>query len=432
MSNRVAADRKDVVALVGSDPAFAEETALQLRHFGYRLETVSDPGLVGEAEPLPSAVLLDVQHGAGHAWGDESLRKELAVPVIVVSCRDDMASRLAAVRMGAVAYLLKPIDYALLVDTLDQVTGRRYTEPYRVLLVEKDPLEARSYASVMMDTGMKVTTLVDPMRTLDAMADFNPEIVLMELDLQGVAGIELASVIRQKQTYISVPIVFLSAETRVERQIEAMQQGDNFLSKPIDPIFLASAVSSRAERYRMLRALMTRDSLTGLLNHTNAKERVVTEVSRASRQGTNLVLAMIDVDRFKRVNDTHGHQAGDRVLKRLARLLQQRLRRTDILGRYGGDEFVVVMVDTPLEAASAVLERVREDFSSLAYRTPEARFAVTFSAGVASLEHHGDAGALLEAADQALYAAKRAGGNRVVTVGPSGGRGEKVSMPPVA
>ncbi len=429
-SSRAVASRNDRVALYGSDRRLAREMTLQLKHFGYRLECVDRvEGLVASVEAGGRAVLLDVhcESGSGLGLGGEAqdVVARLPAPLVFLSSRDDIDARLAAVRMGAVAYLLKPLDYALLVDTLDQVTGRRYPEPYRVLLVESDAEQAKSYEAVMTAAGIKVVVVEAPMRTLEIMADFNPELVLLELNLPGLSGIELASVIRQKQTYLSVPIVFLSEETRAERQIEAMERADNFLTKPIAPAYLASAVRSRAERYRMLRALMTRDSLTGLLNHTNSKERLATEVRRAVRLGTNLVLAMIDIDRFKQVNDTRGHQAGDRVIKRLARLLQQRLRQTDIIGRYGGDEFVVVMVDTTLDGARAVIEQVRGDFASLGHGTAAGRFGVTFSAGLATLAEYPECGLLLEAADQALYRAKHQGGNRVIAAsGPP--RGDRV------
>jgi diguanylate cyclase (GGDEF)-like protein len=218
------------------------------------------------------------------------------------------------------------------------------------------------------------------------------------------------------EAYVSVPIVFLSAETNVNRQLEAMGQGgDDFLTKPIRPEHLISSVRIRADRYRILRSLMVQDSLTGLLNHTRTKERLDIELARAERLGSPLCFAMIDIDHFKRVNDTYGHPMGDRVIRSLSRLLSQRLRKTDIVGRYGGEEFAVVLPDTTLDQAERVLDEVRESFSNISQPAEQGAFNCTFSCGIAAYPGHAGAIELNNAADKALYDAKHAGRNRVVT-----------------
>jgi diguanylate cyclase (GGDEF)-like protein len=190
--------------------------------------------------------------------------------------------------------------------------------------------------------------------------------------------------------------------------------GDDFLTKPIRPEHLVSSVSSRIERSRLLRSFMVRDSLTGLLNHTAIKDQLEREVARAKRQGMPLSFAMIDIDRFKRVNDTYGHPVGDRVIKSLSRLLKQRLRANDVVGRYGGEEFAVIMVDTDGSAALKVLEGIREAFSCLRQVADGNEFFVTFSGGVADVADFDDAIKLGDSADKALYEAKHAGRNRLV------------------
>ncbi|MBR7784473.1 GGDEF domain-containing protein, partial [Undibacterium luofuense] len=126
-----------------------------------------------------------------------------------------------------------------------------------------------------------------------------------------------------------------------------------------------SSLSTRAERYRSLRALIMRDGLTGLLNHTAIKEQLEAEVLQAHRNGAPLALAMIDLDNFKKINDSYGHATGDQVLRTLARILRQRLRRTDIVGRYGGEEFAVIFPDTTASTARRVLDKVRQAFSKV-------------------------------------------------------------------
>ena len=190
--------------------------------------------------------------------------------------------------------------------------------------------------------------------------------------------------------------------------------GDDFLVKPIDAAHLVSAVTMRATRARFLRSLMIHDGLTGLLNHTAIKEELAREVIRSSRLNSPLSLAMVDIDFFKKVNDTYGHAAGDRVLKSLARLMKQRLRETDIVGRYGGEEFAVIMNDTDAASAAKVIDEIRTVFSRLLHLSHDKEFSVNFSCGIADLAHFSDAVSLSEAADKALYQAKQRGRNKVI------------------
>jgi diguanylate cyclase (GGDEF)-like protein len=239
--------------------------------------------------------------------------------------------------------------------------------------------------------------------------------LLIDVYMPEVSGPELATVIRQQSAYVGMPIVFLSGETDRSAQLAAMRGGgDDFLTKPITPEHLVSALTTRLERARTLRHQLTHDGLTGLLNHSTMTERLKTEVGRAFRCGTPLAVAMVDLDHFKQVNDTYGHTAGDRVLKNLARLLQQRLRRTDHIGRYGGEEFMLILVGADGQAGAHVLDELRERFAQINHVHDGTTWQSQFSAGVASFPEHNDIASLVKAADAALYAAKRAGRNRVV------------------
>jgi diguanylate cyclase (GGDEF)-like protein len=250
---------------------------------------------------------------------------------------------------------------------------------------------------------------------MEPLEEFSPELILMDINMPGASGEEVAQVLRQQEIHVSVPIVFLSGETDKSRQLAAMGHGgDDFLVKPIQPEHLVSAVTSRIERYRALRNFMIRDSLTGLLNHTKIKEQLEIEIDRARRQQRPLSFAMIDLDHFKSVNDTYGHPTGDKVLKSLSRLLQQRLRKVDVIGRYGGEEFAVIFPDTSGPDAVRVLDGIRKDLVQIRQHGEKAEFSVTFSCGVASYPDFATPEAINNAADKALYRAKHDGRNRVV------------------
>jgi diguanylate cyclase (GGDEF)-like protein len=213
---------------------------------------------------------------------------------------------------------------------------------------------------------------------------------------------------------VSLPIVYLSTETDLGCQLSALRMGgDDFLTKPLTDPHLVAAVEIRAQRNRDLRALMTRDSLTELLNHVALKDRLAVELARSQRKGDKLAFVMLDIDEFKRVNDRFGHLAGDRVLRILAELLRQRVRMSDTVGRYGGEEFGIILPDCSIEDAARVIDKLRESFGDIRFGFDEERCRVTFSAGVAVAEPGMSVDDLIDRADQALYLAKREGRNRV-------------------
>lgn len=190
---------------------------------------------------------------------------------------------------------------------------------------------------------------------------------------------------------------------------------EEFLTKPISDIHLVAAVRARAVRSRQLSDLMSKDSLTGLLKHARIKETIAIELARAQRSDKPLAVAMIDIDHFKSVNDTYGHAVGDRVLKVLAHLLKQRLRKADGIGRYGGEEFVAILPECDQDTAQRILDDIRVRFAALRFQHEAQEFAVTLSAGIACTTTlpaaNGDE--LLIAADGALYVAKHGGRNQV-------------------
>jgi diguanylate cyclase (GGDEF)-like protein len=262
---------------------------------------------------------------------------------------------------------------------------------------------------------MAVKVVNNPMKVMESLREFSPDLILMDIYMPECNGMELAGVVRQLEAFVSIPIVYLSAEKDMDKQLSAMSLGgDDFLTKPIKPEHLVSSVTSRIQRSRLLRSFMVRDSLTGLLNHTAIKDQLEREVGRAKREKMPLTYAMVDIDHFKQVNDTYGHPVGDRVIKSLSRLLKQRLRETDVVGRYGGEEFAVIMSNTDSHAAFKVMDELREAFSRLKHLVEGNEFSATFSCGIADVALFGDAIKLGDSADKALYEAKHAGRNRVV------------------
>ena len=429
-STELICQRKDIppaqdaktVFVVDDDPAQLENLAVQISHFGYRIRAFSRLDELKEAmlETTPAAIIMDIIFPEGSLAGTKAMveiqkARGIQLPVIFISCRNDIDARLQAVQAGGDAYFLKPPNVIDIIDKLDELTTRKESEPYRILIVDDDPDQAQYHASVLGEARMITTIVGDPLKVLDPLVEFHPDLILMDMYMPACNGEQLARTIRQMGAYFSIPIVFLSTETDISRQLTAMSMGgDDFLTKPIQPAHLISSVAIRAERMRIMRSLMERDGLTGLLNHTKTEEQLHIAAARAKRQRCGLSFAMVDIDRFKSVNDTYGHAAGDRVLVALSRLLQQRLRKTDVIGRYGGEEFAVVLYDTDLDSAAKVLDDIRISFSRLKHQTEGGDLTVTFSCGIASFPGYPDPIALCNAADKALYRAKNGGRNRTV------------------
>ncbi len=413
---------RKMIFIVEDDPAVLESLSLQISHFGYEVKSFGDLApLRKELEQTePSAIIMDMVFPGGELAGASTMKaiqagRRTKIPLVFISMRNDFEARLQAVRAGADAYFLKPVSVGPLVDKLDAITRKEVVEPYRILIIDDDVDLSSFYSLILQNSGMATWVVNHPKDAIDAIIKFNPDLILMDVYMPECNGQELAKMIRAMETYVSIPIVFLSAETNLRNQMSAMSMGgDDFLTKPIQAGHLISSVSMRAERMRIIRSYMERDSLTGLLNHTKTNEQLDIAMERARRQHVSLSFAMIDIDNFKEVNDSYGHPAGDRVIMSLARLFQQRLRKTDVVGRYGGEEFAVILSDTSASNAAKVLDAIRLSFSRIRNQADGREFSVTFSCGIAAFSGHGDVALFISAADNALYEAKRGGRNRIV------------------
>lgn len=416
------------ILLVDSDSAEVHRLTQQLSPFGYDVdhcENVSDIGLhITDTRQSVLLVRVDKDPNTDQETTIKTVSQILkdsnqTVPTIFLADDYDLRTRLASIRIGAKAFFVRPFSPLDLVDALDLLTEPQEEEPFRVLIIDDDERISEFYCTVLEHAGMQAMALTDPMKVLDALSDFRPELVLMDQYMPEIEGRELGAVIRQEAAFLSIPIVFLSAENDPDKQLELMEIGaDEFLTKPISPERLVAAVRIRAERFRRLRSMMLRDSLTGLLNHTTTKEQLSIELSRMRRGNMSLAFALIDLDHFKSVNDTYGHPIGDQVLKTMSNMLKQRLRMTDIIGRYGGEEFAVALPDVSPSNAMVVLDKVREAFADIKQLHSGGEFSVTLSCGVAMFPDFDDVPSLTEAADQALYEAKTKGRNRVVLAAP--------------
>ncbi|WP_046271291.1 response regulator [Pseudomonas syringae] len=412
------------VYVVLQDHERAERLAKQLEFFGLAALSLHNVAEFQRAmaQRHPAAIVMDVDFsGPGKglelaSQAQEGLEQKL--PLLFFSLNEtDTPTRLAAVRAGGEEFLTGALEASSLLEKIEVLTCVAQYEPYKVLIIDDSRAQALHTERVLNAAGIVTRVLLDPIQAMSELAEFQPDLIILDMYMPGCTGTELAKVIRHNDRYVSVPIIYLSAEDDQDKQLDAMSEGgDDFLTKPIKPRHLITTVRNRAARARNLKARMVRDSLTGLYNHTHILQLLEDCSFRSRREGKPLCFAMLDIDHFKRVNDSHGHPMGDRVIKSLALFLKQRLRKTDFIGRYGGEEFAIVMPDTDIQSAHRVLDDIRHRFAEIHYPAQPADLFCTFSAGVVALGADDDSLSLASQADTALYCAKHGGRNRVHSV----------------
>lgn len=307
---------------------------------------------------------------------------------------------------------------------------RAYTDgdrarPSHILIIDDDPAACRSVADLVEREGWTSAIAggwTDAVRLFEA---DTVDLVIIDALMPAVDGFKLTQLLRARSTSY-VPILMLTSLSDDTSREQALAVGvDDILGKPAKPFELRLRVaallrirhltSALEAKTRELEAVARRDPLTGLANRRSLDERLALEVARARRYGRPLGIVMLDIDNFKRVNDDHGHLVGDRLLEFVGGLLRSAVRPSDLACRYGGEEFVVLVSDTPAASAMVLAERLRAAFEAHSGDLTAAGMQ-TISAGVSGTDvliESPTADALLDTADRALYAAKRGGRNRV-------------------
>jgi diguanylate cyclase (GGDEF)-like protein len=302
-------------------------------------------------------------------------------------------------------------------DILDPIDAACAQTPMRVLAAEDNPVFQSMLRTLLRKWGYEAIIAQDgdeAWRILEAPDP--PRLAVLDWMMPGMDGVQVCQRLRTSRRDTYTYVLLLTARTESEDLVAGMDAGaDDYLTKPFNAQELR--VRLRAGRRILdlqdaLRRQASHDGLTGLLNRNTVLAKLHEEIARQQRESRPLSLLMIDLDRFKSINDTYGHQAGDAVLRQSAARMTAAARRYDAIGRYGGEEFLVVLPGCDLAAAVSQAERLREAIASTPMVLPERELAVTCSIGVASASGLG-AEALIRHADQALYEAKANGRNRV-------------------
>jgi diguanylate cyclase (GGDEF)-like protein len=327
-------------------------------------------------------------------------------------------------------------------------------EPRDILVVD-DSLTVRAMvADILQAEGYRVQEAKDGREGLEKVAEICPDLVILDVMMPAMNGYEVCSKLRESSDY--VPVLMFTASSDDECLVRCLGVGaDDFVRKPFAAIELAARVrnllriralqsqlreqneelaavthqlAAQNENLRSLNekldivnreleTLSVTDSLTQAYNRRYFFEQLASELSRAERYGKPLTCVLLDVDHFKQVNDRHGHLVGDRVLARIAEILRGNIRSADVMARFGGEEFVILLPQTEANRAATLVDRIRQEIERERFpATERGTLRVTVSAGIAPYEPVAsaeDPDALLRETDQALYRAKAAGRNRI-------------------
>jgi diguanylate cyclase (GGDEF)-like protein len=408
--------------IVDADREFVERLVEDTRLAGYESVGVTDLNTAREqmVRSRPDLVLLDINLDGGEATGYSLLRAfsvlNPPVPVIALTDSSVLMDRVQAARFGARVFLQKSISPERILAEIGSLLQRLQPVRPRILAVDADPSMRSTLTGLLAPEGLDVVSLGDPLDFWSVLESTSPDLVVLDVDLPTLSGVELCRIVRNDPRWSSMPVLFLTARTDAETVQRIFTAGaDDFVAKPLVGPELMTRIRNRLERSQLLRSLSESDPLTGIANRRRALEMAERLLALARRHGQPFCLALLDLDDFKGVNDRYGHKTGDRVLRRLADVLQRKFRGEDVVGRWGGEEFMLGMYGMTGTDGERRLYDVLASFRSQEF-TESGRppLHVTFSAGIAEFPADGDEFEILyRAADEALYGAKEAGRSRI-------------------
>jgi diguanylate cyclase (GGDEF)-like protein len=310
--------------------------------------------------------------------------------------------------------------------------GREYVVKGKVLLVEDDPVQASATKEVLMKAGYEVLWAEDGINAIKSVKTERPDIILLDVILPRMDGYEICRWLKLEETTKGILVITLTIKKEISDKISGLHIGaDDYLPKPYNELELNARIYSLLrtkalqdelrQKNRQLEELLHKvnymaitDALTGLYNRRHFHDVLISEYERARRYKTPFSIVMLDIDHFKRINDTFGHSVGDSVLKEVAEILKRNIREIDTASRYGGEEFMVILPNTRKDHALIVAERTRIMIAQHSFSRLDRN--ITISVGISGMpdENAESDEKLIKCADFALYRAKDLGRDRTV------------------
>lgn len=384
---------------------------------------------------LPEVILLNLDaelvQGKGLEFLQELKVKYPKVPILTLAQQDALSDRVAVSRLGGDRYILKSARVEEVLEAIAQSLPRTVPPDARVMIVDDDPLVLKMLTHLLEPWGLQVTALQDPNKFWQVLTAANPDVLLLDLEMPTFNGVELCRVVRQDSKYSDLPILVVTAHTDIDHIQQVFSAGaDDFISKPVIGPELVTRVINRIERSRMQRQVLRfqrdqlqtlqqdsqTDSLTQVANRHHLNSFLAQTWQKLIPAQQFLSLILCDIDHFKTYNENYGQQSGDICLQRIARAIQESLlASTDLVARYSGGTFAVVLPYTNLNGALSVVARIQQAIASLqlAHPASPSHSHITLSLGMTGTIPTLDKSPtdLMQIAEQALDAAKARGRN---------------------
>ncbi len=346
------------------------------------------------------------------------------LPVAFIADSNDLKTRLAAMRVDANAYWSKPVDPFLVAKRIKELTSSKSDTAYRVLIVEDDPAQADFADAILSKSNFKCQSVTDPLEVMDALHDFKPDLILMDLYMPGASGTELTTVIREQNEFVDIPIVFLSGEQDLDKQLKALSfGGEDFLSKPIAPKHLITTVTNRIRRARQLNSRLgshaRSEKETGLHTRNYLLERLDSLLLTESNTEESTAILFLQIDEPEHLVESVGIGGMDVVLIEVAKQLKKQLQSQDVLTRFGDSSLGLLLSRDNLEALSELAESLCQSVAHQIIEVENTTVGATLSIGIYPLEDgNQDSRSIIAHAQIASRQAQAAGGNQVKLIEP--------------
>lgn len=428
--------------LLAGETAFAAALERDLVAAGFEVHRFAEPEELAETVGalVPAVVIVAPDAMAGLetvAAAVTHARKRANAPIVLITIATDgsIPTRLAAMRAGADAFLTEPVEPRQVVARLAELQGQESGEPFRVLIVEDDRPQAVFAESILRKAGMQTRAVHDPLEVIDVLDEFDPELVLMDLRMPGCNGIELTTLIRERDRYVDVPIVFLSGEQSAERRYDALAVGgDDYLEKPIKPKFLLSAVTNRVRRARAVRqrgaGRPMAERTAVLYDRTRLIDRIGEVLAGAGATTPGGILFLI-VDGAQALRDRLGLMAFDRAMQQAGAMLAESLAAGDLAARFGDSSFLVLAPTADRAALSELAMRLARSFAEKLVESEVGSLTLAASVGIATFaQGWRDAAAIVNGAERAATRARGLAGDRIViSTGPEAAQAADADAP---
>jgi diguanylate cyclase (GGDEF)-like protein len=406
----------------------ATELDQRLEQQGFQVDILEDADEVREMirALTPNLVIVDAAFieeldAIGQSVRLARSRASSRLVLIALANSGDVGTRLRAMRAGADSFVPLPATATEIVNRVLELDASTDDAPFRVMIIEDDRSQALFAESILRKSGMATCAVTDPLSALEALDEFDPELILMDLYMPNCDGMELTTLIRERDRFINTPIVFLSGEHDTDKRFDALSAGgDDYLEKPIRPKYLISAVTNRVRRARSLNrrvaAQNPRDPVSGLFDRAHVIDRVA-EMIANSETGTNLGgLFFVIIDGAHAIRERIGLSAFDTLLGQAGALLASLVAGTDLAARYGDTSFIAL---APGQAEQALLrfgEDIRARFEKHLFEIGDKSLSLAVNIGIAPFaQGFPDAAAAINAAERACALA-RSGTNKRVQV----------------